>query len=106
MKIKDWEYRGLYGDGRREDIRVQVQPDNLPESIKKILLEFNFDNSIKWLRDGESRDLFLWNHHSVFLLLENIGLARELGNAWNKRAFFAPGLRSWVRKAKKAKIIE
>lgn len=101
MKIKDWEYRGLYNDSDPRTVVIQTQPDDLPKYAKKALVEFNYDDRIWYLGSGESRDKFLSEHRKTCNKLEEVGLAREMGNAWNKRIRFAPGLYDWIEKEQK-----
>ena len=100
-KIKDWEYRGLYNDGDSRTVIVQTQPDKLPAYAKKALLEFDYDDRIWYLGGGESRDKFLSENRKTCNKLEEVGLAREVGNAWNKRIRFAPDLYEWIEKEQK-----
>lgn len=95
--IKDWTYYGLYGD-REYTVRVTVQPDDLPKYAKAALLKYKFEGEIHYTKDGCSSDMFMKNQYKTWRKLEAVGLARERGNAWNKRIVWARGMKAWIKK--------
>lgn len=104
--IKDWEYRGLYHDDGSWTIRVEIQPDKLPKWAKDALLKYDLENGIIVNSIGCIRDLFMWNEYETWRKLEEVGLAREVGNAWNKQIRLAPGMREWIKKHQKKNKIK
>lgn len=103
--IKDWNYCGLYGDDGPWTVRVETQPDKLPKWAKDALLKYDLENGITFNSIGCLTDLFMQGEYKTWRKLEDVGLAREMGNAWNKQMRLAPGMRAWIKRhQKKSKV--
>ena len=101
-KIETWKFYGRYhDDDSPEWVYINTQPDDLPKYIKKELFKYDYEKMRTETSDGCAHDAFIYN--KVFHRLQDEGLVREVGNAWNTNIRWAPGMSEWIDKNKENK---
>jgi hypothetical protein len=81
MKHLDWIWHGRYGDSKSENVHVEKHPEDLSLKLQNQLVKEYSRQS------GE--------HSYEF---EELGLARQAGNAWNHISVWAPVVHMWMKK--------
>jgi hypothetical protein len=87
-KERSWDYCGLYGDDDQV-IDIITMPAELPDNLKQALKTLYEGGATEFYGCGVSMD--------DGYQLKDLGLARQVGNAWNERIMWAPQVHEWMK---------